>query len=170
MTEGLLDGEIRDRAAAVLDACRHAGLMLVTAESCTGGLIAAALTEIPGSSDVLDRSFVTYSYAAKSQMLGVPAGLIAAKGAVSAEVARAMAEGALAHAEAGLAIAVTGVAGPGSDSQAKPAGLVHLASALRGHATVHEVQRFGDIGRARVRRATVLSAFAHLLGRLSACS
>ena len=158
---------IHDKARAVLDACRHAGVMVVTAESCTGGLIAGALTDIAGSSDVVERGFVTYSYDSKSELLGVPASMIAEHGAVSEPVARAMAEGALAASPAQISIAVTGVAGPGSDSQTKPAGLVHLASARAGKGVLHEVREFGDIGRDAVRRATVEAALDLILFRLT---
>ncbi|MEE8532823.1 MAG: CinA family protein [Alphaproteobacteria bacterium] len=154
----MFDDAIRDQARAVLDACRAQGLMLVVAESCTGGLVAGALTEIAGASDVVERGFVTYSYESKTAMLGVPAETIAGHGAVSEEVARAMAEGALALSRAQIAIAVTGVAGPGSDSQAKPAGLVHLAAARDGKDTLHEKREFGDAGRDAVRRASVEAA------------
>ncbi len=141
--------------------------MLAVAESCTGGLVIGALTEIAGSSDVVERGFVTYSNESKSQMLGVAPGLIVAHGAVSEPVARAMAEGALVSSRARLSIAVTGVAGPGSDSQAKPAGLVHLAAARHGKETLHEKHAFGDIGRDAVRRATVAAALDVVLRRLS---
>ena len=165
----MFDDTIHDKARAVLDACREAGAMLAVAESCTGGLLAAALTEIPGSSDVVERGFVTYSYESKSEMLGVPRDTILAHGAVSEPVARAMAEGALARADprALVSIAVTGVAGPGSDSDAKPAGLVHLAAARRGADTLHELHEFGDIGRDAVRRATVEAALDLILRRLT---
>ncbi|MGE0856745.1 MAG: CinA family protein, partial [Hyphomicrobiaceae bacterium] len=133
-------------------------LKLVTAESCTGGLIAALFTEIAGSSDVVDRGYVTYSNAAKTACLGVPAALVAKAGAVSREVAVAMAEGALAHSEAQVAIAVTGIAGPGGGSLEKPVGLVHLAAHRKGHVTRHRECRFGDIGRTAVRLATVAAA------------
>ncbi len=136
--------------------------MLATAESCTGGMIAAALTDIAGSSDVVERGFVTYSNAAKSEMLGVPADLIARVGAVSEEVARAMAMGALVHAPVDLAIAVTGIAGPGGGSAGKPVGLVHFGVARRGVPTHTEHHVFpGD--RDAVRRATVLRALEMLL-------
>ena len=163
----MFDEAIHTKARAVLDACREAGVMLVTAESCTGGLVAGALTEIAGSSDVVERGFVTYSYESKTGMLGVPAEMIAAHGAVSEPVARAMAEGALARSPARLSIAVTGVAGPGSDSDAKPAGLVHLAAARHGKEILHEKHAFGDIGRDAVRRATVAAALDVVLRRLS---
>lgn len=141
-------------AETVLVRCRAQGLLLATAESCTGGMIVAALTDIAGSSDVVERGFITYSNAAKTALLGVPAALIARHGAVSAEVAAAMAEGALAHAPVDLAIAVTGIAGPGGGTAEKPVGLVYLAVARRGGAAQVEQQIFpGD--RAAVRRATV---------------
>ncbi len=143
------------RAAAVLDEARAAGVMIATAESCTGGLIAGLLTEIAGSSDVVDRGFVTYSNQAKTEMIGVSADLIARHGAVSEPVARAMAEGALARSRAALAVAVTGIAGPGGGSPDKPVGLVHFGLARSGRPTVHLERRFGDLGRAGVRAATV---------------
>ncbi|MEX2643843.1 MAG: CinA family protein [Acetobacterales bacterium] len=149
---------LRDRAEAVLAACRRQGLMLATAESCTGGMIAAALTEIAGSSAVVERGFVTYSNEAKSELLGVPAGLIVSHGAVSEPVARAMAEGALAHSRAGIAVSVTGIAGPDGGSAEKPVGLVHIAAARRGGPTVHARHVFaGD--RAKVRTDSVAAAF-----------
>jgi nicotinamide-nucleotide amidase len=154
--------DINAASVALLDACRAKGWKLATAESCTGGLIAGALTAIPGSSDVVDRGFVTYSNAAKVEMLGVSPALIAAHGAVSEEVARAMAEGALAQSRADLAAAVTGIAGPGGGSAAKPVGLVHLAAAARAGATLHLECRFGDIGRDAVREATVREALGLL--------
>src|SRR5690349_16206314 len=144
-------------AAAVLAACRARGLTLATAESCTGGMVAAALTDIAGSSDVVERGFVTYSNSAKSELLGVPAPLIAAEGAVSEAVALAMAEGALAHAPVDLAVAVTGIAGPGGATPAKPVGLVHFAVARRGTATRREHHVFGG-DRAAVRHAAAQRA------------
>jgi nicotinamide-nucleotide amidase len=146
--------DLLTEAEALLAACRTAGLRIVTAESCTGGLIAALLTEIPGSSDVVDRGMVVYSNDAKAAQLGVPPALIVAHGAVSEEVARAMAEGALRHADAQLSIAVTGVAGPGGGTPHKPVGLVHLASARAGGSVIHERRVFpGD--RAAIRLASV---------------
>lgn len=145
-------------AEDVLRLARGAGLTIATAESCTGGLVAGALTEIPGSSDVVDRGFVTYSNAAKAAMLGVPEALLAAHGAVSEEVARAMAEGALERAGVGLAVAITGVAGPGGGSAEKPVGLVHFAAVRRGSPPLHHERRFGDLGRAEVRRLSVIEA------------
>jgi nicotinamide-nucleotide amidase len=153
---------LRDEAARLLEACRKAGVRIATAESCTGGLIAALLTEIAGSSDVVERGFVTYSNEAKIESLGVPADLIAAHGAVSEPVARTMAEGALAHARADIAVSVTGVAGPGGGSAAKPVGLVYLAAARKGRATLHQECRFGDIGRDGVRLKSVDAALALL--------
>ncbi|MDQ3558935.1 MAG: CinA family protein [Pseudomonadota bacterium] len=151
--------QLVEQAAALLEACRSQQLMIASAESCTGGLIAAMLTGVPGSSDVFERGFVTYSNAAKREMLGVPANLIDVCGAVSPEVARAMASGALAHSRADLSIAVTGVAGPGGGSAEKPVGLVHLAAARRNGPVLHRELRTGDIGRKGVRQASVAEAF-----------
>jgi nicotinamide-nucleotide amidase len=148
-------------AAALLDLLRGRGLMLVTAESCTGGLIASLLTEFSGSSDVFERGFVTYSNAAKEESLGVPHDLIVAHGAVSAEVARAMAQGALSHSRADLAVAVTGIAGSGGGTAEKPVGLVHIAAA-RSEKIIHRECRFGDIGREGVRLASVEAALEML--------
>lgn len=142
------------RAEKLLAAARAKGLKIATAESCTGGLIAGLLTEIPGSSDVVERGFVTYSNAAKEELLGVPPLILAAHGAVSPETARAMAQGALKHSHADLAVAVTGIAGPGGGSGKKPVGLVYVAAA-RGDKTIHREYRFGDVGRALVRSQTI---------------
>jgi nicotinamide-nucleotide amidase len=150
---------LADEAAALLALCRAAGVKLATAESCTGGLAAAALTEVPGSSDVFERGFVTYSNAAKTDLLGVPAGLIEAHGAVSEPVARAMAQRTLDASNADLSVAVTGIAGPGGGSSEKPVGLVHIAAARRGGRIEHRALRLGDIGRRQVRAASVLEAF-----------
>lgn len=146
-----------DQAETLLDRARTAGVMITTAESCTGGLVSALLTEIPGASDVVDRGFVTYSNAAKTEMLGVPARLIESHGAVSDAVARSMAEEALLRSNADIAVSVTGVAGPGG-SERKPAGLVHFALARRDGPTLAEVHRFGDRGRDAVRLASVATA------------
>ena len=154
--------ELLLRAAALLDLCRARHLHIATAESCTGGLIAALLTEIAGSSDVFERGFVTYSNAAKTELLGVEVGMIAAHGAVSEQVARAMAEGAVANSAAELAVAVTGIAGPGGGCAEKPVGLVHIAVARRGGAVAHRRCEFGDIGRAQVRTATIAVALEML--------
>jgi nicotinamide-nucleotide amidase len=143
------------RAAALLDRYKAAGLKIVTAESCTGGLIAGLLTEVPGSSAVVERGFVVYSNEAKAAMLGVPTEVIAAHGAVSEATARAMAEGALKNALADVAVSVTGVAGPDGGSAEKPVGLVWFGCARRGAETIARVERFGPIGRAAVRLASV---------------
>lgn len=145
-------------AEEALRLARGLGLMIVTAESCTGGLVAAALTEIPGSSAAFDRGFVTYSNAAKTAMLGVPTALLDEHGAVSEPVARAMAEGALAASGADLSVAITGIAGPGGGSEAKPVGLVHFAAARTGRPTLNRERRFGDVGRSEVRRLSVIAA------------
>jgi nicotinamide-nucleotide amidase len=145
-------------AAALLEVCRRQGWMLATAESCTGGLIAATLTEVAGSSDVLDRGFVTYSNQSKMDMLGVPGALLAAHGAVSEPIARTMADGALARSRAEIAVAVTGVAGPGGGSVEKPVGLVWFGLAQRGQAVASERVVFpGD--RTAIREAAVRQAF-----------
>jgi nicotinamide-nucleotide amidase len=153
----MFDAEIVLLSSRLLARCRMAGLKLATAESCTGGLIAAALTEIAGSSDVVDRGFVTYSNEAKVAMLGVPMGLILAVGAVSEAVAGRMAAGAIAHSLADIAVSVTGVAGPGGGSLEKPVGTVWFGSARRGGAVRTERKVFaGD--RSAVRRATLVHA------------
>jgi nicotinamide-nucleotide amidase len=149
-------------ARALLDLCRARRLTIAAAESCTGGLLAATLTEIPGSSDVFDRGFVTYSNDAKTAMLGVPVDLLATFGAVSRETAQAMASGALAQAGVDLAVAITGIAGPGGAMPGKPVGLVHFAAASRGGGLSHRARQFGDIGRAGVRRESVRQALAML--------
>jgi nicotinamide-nucleotide amidase len=139
-------------AAALIERYRRAGLRIVTAESCTGGMVAAQLTDIAGASDVVERGFVTYSNEAKAEMLGVPVALLAQYGAVSVQVARSMADGALSHARADIAIAVTGIAGPGGATPGKPVGLVYLAVARRGRDSHVERQHFsGD--RQAVRQA-----------------
>ena len=152
---------------ALADSLRARGAKIATAESCTGGLIAAACTAVAGSSDWFERGFVTYSNAAKTELLGVDAALIAAHGAVSEEVARAMAEGALAHSHANLAVAVTGIAGPGGTTQGKPVGTVWLALAQRGAATRSELLQLGG-DRSAVREQTVQHALARLLGAATA--
>ncbi len=152
------DPELTAQAQQLIDLCRRKRLMLATAESCTGGLIAAALTSVPGSSEVFDAGFITYSNTAKRAMIGVPAALLAKSGAVSEEVARAMAEGALRHCKADIAIAVTGVAGPGGGTASKPVGLVHCAAASRTGRIVHQELRLGEIGRGAVRSNTVRHA------------
>ena len=154
--------DLRERAAALLKAYEGRSLMIATAESCTGGLVAALLTEIAGSSAVVERGFVTYSNEAKTELVGVPADLIAAHGAVSEPVARAMAEGALAHSRAHVAVAITGIAGPGGATAAKPVGLVHFGLARRGAPVVHLERRYGDPGREIVRRRAVEDALGLL--------
>lgn len=139
--------------AAFLDRARKAGARVATAESCTGGMIAAALTDIAGSSDVVDRGFVTYSNAAKKDMLGVGAATLDAFGAVSEQVAREMADGALTRSDADLAVSVTGIAGPGG-SEFKPEGRVCFGLAVRGGPTRTETVEFGALGRAKVREAS----------------
>ncbi len=155
----MFDHEIREAAEQVLVTCRKNKLKVVTAESCTGGLIAAALTAIAGSSDVVDRGFVTYSNEAKREMIGVPWDAILGHGAVSEPVARAMAAGALARSNADIAVSVTGVAGPGGGSDEKPVGLVHLGAVRTGFEPIVERHVFpGD--RDQIRRLTVLTALA----------
>jgi nicotinamide-nucleotide amidase len=158
----MADPQTRAAATALLDLCKANKLMLATAESCTGGLVAGALTDIAGSSAVVDRGFVTYTDEAKQQMLDVPGGTLERQGAVSRETAEAMARGALAHSLADIAVAITGIAGPGGGSAAKPVGLVHFAAASRGGRLIHRERRYGDIGRAEVRRRSVLEALAML--------
>ena len=151
--------------ADLLGLARAQGVRIATAESCTGGMVAAALTDIPGSSDVVERGFVTYSNAAKMDMLGVRAETLAAHGAVSEEVAREMAEGALTHAPVQLAVSITGIAGPGG-SEFKPEGRVCFGIAATGHATQTETVEFGALGRDRVRAAARDHALALLQGAL----
>ncbi|TGQ47719.1 MULTISPECIES: CinA family protein [unclassified Mesorhizobium] len=145
-------------ANALLQACQRRGIMLATAESCTGGMIIAALTDIAGSSTVVDRGFITYSNEAKTEMLGVSAVMLDAHGAVSRETAIEMAAGALARSHAGLTLAVTGIAGPGGGSAEKPVGLVWFGIAVRGRPAVAERQLFADKGRDFIRRETVRHA------------
>jgi nicotinamide-nucleotide amidase len=152
-------------AEALLDACRTRGIRLATAESCTGGLIAATLTAVPGASDVMERGFVTYSNDAKIELLGVPRELIARVGAISDEVAAAMAEGALARSHADIAVSVTGVAGPGGGSPEKPVGLVCFGLAQRGRPVANDRRIFhGD--RTAIRAAAVAHAFALIRARV----
>src|SRR5215468_2308701 len=158
----MVDAELSERARALLDLCRTKKLKIAAAESCTGGLLAATLTEIAGSSDVFERGLVTYSNEAKQTMLGVAPTTLAKHGAVSRETAEAMAKGALAHAPVDLAVSITGVAGPGGGSAEKPVGLVHFAAAARDGRLVHREMRYGDIGRTEVRRRSVLQALAML--------
>lgn len=152
-------------ASEVLTLARAAGVMVATAESCTGGLVVGALTAIAGSSDVVDRGFVTYSNAAKREMLGVRAETLAAHGAVSEEVAAEMVLGALSHSGAGLAVSITGIAGPGG-SEFKPEGRVCFGIARKGGNTTTETIEFGPLGRAEVRAASVQHALILLRGAL----
>src|SRR5437762_1526108 len=158
----MIDAETRALATRVLEACPARRWTVATAESCTGGLVAGALTEIAGSSDVVDRGFVTYSDAAKMAMLGVSETTLAAYGAVSRQTAEAMATGALERAGVDLTVAITGIAGPGGGSVTKPVGLVHFAAATR-ERLMHREKRYGDIGRAKVRRLSVIEALNMLL-------
>lgn len=151
-------------AVRVLETCRARGWKIATAESCTGGLVAGALTEIAGSSDVVDRGFITYSNAAKTAMLGVPEAILAQHGAVSRQTAEAMARGALERAGVDLTVAITGVAGPGGGSAEKPVGLVHLAAVTRNsEARIERKMLYGDRGRAEIRRLSVIEALNVLL-------
>lgn len=149
-------------ARALIDAARQTGHRIATAESCTGGMVATAITDIPGSSDVFDCGFVTYSNAAKTRMLGVPSEVIAAHGAVSEEVARAMADGALNKSAASIAVAITGIAGPGG-SEHKPEGRVCFGFARQGAPTRSETVEFGALGRETVRRVATSHALDLLL-------
>jgi nicotinamide-nucleotide amidase len=155
------------RAERLLSACRDNKIKIATAESCTGGLIAGCLTAVAGSSDVVERGFVTYSNEAKTEMLGVPGELILRVGAVSEEVSRAMAEGALEHSRAQLALAVTGIAGPGGGTEEKPVGLVHLSCARQGGATRH-LRRMFEGDRDAVRTAAVETALDMALEAIKA--
>ena len=154
----MIGPRLRAAAERVLDLCRARGLMVATAESCTGGLVAAALTEIAGSSDVVDRGFVTYSNAAKEAMLGVPPATLKRYGAVSAQTAAAMAAGALRYSQANLSVAITGIAGPVGGTRTKPVGLVHFAAASRDGRRLARTRRYGRIGRSRVRERSVAEA------------
>ena len=156
----LFPDDLLDDAEALLLELQRRSLLLATAESCTGGLVCGVLTEVPGASTVLERGFVTYSNAAKTEMLGVDAALISQHGAVSEEVAHAMAQGALDHAPVDLAVSVTGIAGPEGGSIEKPVGLVFVAGARAGLATLCHEYRFGDLGRYAIRLASVRQALA----------
>ena len=158
--------EIETLARLLIDEARERSLRIVTAESCTGGLVAGAICSIPGASDVFERGFVVYTNRAKQELLGVPGDLIADLGAVSEPVARMMAEGALEASNAHVAVAITGVAGPGGGSDEKPVGLVHFA-ACGPAGLIHREERFGDIGREAVRLASVRVALDMLADRLA---
>ena len=159
----LFPDDIEAQARRIIETFSARKLMVSTAESCTGGLIAGALTEIAGSSAVVDRGFVTYTNDAKTDMLGVPSSVLATHGAVSRETALLMATGALLRSRAGLAVAVTGIAGPGGGSAEKSVGLVHLAARGRTGKILHREMRYGDIGRTEIRLATVRTALEMLL-------
>lgn len=161
MTDSLPPSRTK-RAADLLRSYEARGWRIATAESCTGGLVAALLTEIAGSSAVVDRGFVTYSNEAKTEMLGVPPDVLALHGAVSEAVARAMADGALRRSRADVAVAITGIAGPGGATATKPVGLVHFGLAQAGRATRHLERRYGDQGRAKVRERAVEDALSLL--------
>ncbi|WP_197729285.1 CinA family protein [Rhizobium ruizarguesonis] len=164
----LFPQDIVSTAEAIIRDFAAAGLMVSTAESCTGGLIAGALTEISGSSAVVDRGFVTYTNSAKVDMLGVQAETLLRFGAVSEETARQMAHGALFRSRAEIAVAVTGIAGPGGGSAEKPVGLVHLAAKSRAGALIHRKMHYGDIGRSEVRLATIRTALEMVRSLLAA--
>ena len=167
MTERIeIDAKLLVQAGELLATCRACGETVATAESCTGGLLAATLTAIPGSSEMFERGFVTYSNSAKSEMLGVPFWLIERHGGVSEDVARAMAGGALTHSRASLAVAVTGIAGPDGGTPEKPIGLVHFAAGRRNEPIRHERVLFGDLGRVEIRRRSVERALGLLLSLL----
>lgn len=162
----MFDAEVLAAARAVIDANRAAGLTVCTAESCTGGLVAGALTEIAGASDVLERGFVTYSNEAKLETLGVNIHILETFGAVSVAVAWAMAQGALVHSHADVAVAITGIAGPGGGSAMKPVGTVVFARARRGEdpdVVVADTKCFGDLGRSEIRRQAALVALELLM-------
>lgn len=159
----MFSDDLQSLAREVIEGCRRRGWMVATAESCTGGLIAACLTEIAGSSVAVDRGFVTYHNDAKRDVLGVAQSLLDRVGAVSEEVARAMAEGALNASQATVAVSCTGVAGPGGGSPDKPVGLVHMAVARRGGATRHQRMTYGEIGRDAVREKTVRDALGMVM-------
>jgi nicotinamide-nucleotide amidase len=166
-----LDTALVAQAMKLLELCQAKDLHLVTAESCTGGLVAGVLTEAPGASKVVEGGFVTYSNRAKHDVLNVPDELLARYGAVSEPVARAMAAGALEETpDADLAVAITGIAGPGGGSEGKPVGLVHFAGARRGGPQLHRECRFGDIGRGAVRRASIVVALEVLTELAQAAS
>jgi nicotinamide-nucleotide amidase len=154
----MIEDELRGAAKRVLALCRARGLRIATAESCTGGLVAAALTEIAGSSDVVECGFVTYSDAAKQAMLGVPPATLKRHGAVSGETAAAMAAGALKNSQAALSVAITGIAGPGGGTKQKPVGLVYFAAARRDGKRIARKRLFGKIGRRRVRLRSLAQA------------
>jgi nicotinamide-nucleotide amidase len=163
----MFDEQLLMLARLTLDEAQQRRLKIATAESCTGGLIAGLLTEVPGSSATVERGFIVYSNRAKEEMLGVPGDLIADMGAVSEPVARALAEGALRESRANLAVAVTGVAGPGGGTALKPVGLVHIAVARENRPIFHQALRLGDIGRTAIRRETIVTSLEMLRSMMS---
>ncbi|WP_174801022.1 CinA family protein [Martelella limonii] len=164
----MIDADIAERARILIEHCKEAGMMIATAESCTGGMVVAALTDIAGSSAVVDRGYITYSNQAKVEMLGVTAQTLETYGAVSRETALQMSAGALLRSGADLAIAVTGIAGPTGGTPEKPIGLVHLAARDRRGRLHHIESRYGDIGRQGIRLATVQTALGMLEGLIQA--
>lgn len=158
----MLDDDIVEAARRLLDICRRKKLTVATVESCTAGLVAGTLTEVPGTSSILDRGYVTYSNEAKQEMVGVSAATLKAHGAVSPQTASEMVRGAMARAPVDLAVSVTGIAGPDGGTPEKPVGLVYFAAASRSGALIQDEKRFGDIGRADVRKQSVLQAFRML--------
>jgi nicotinamide-nucleotide amidase len=163
----MFDRQLIIEAKDTLDMLRDGGLMVATAESCTGGLVAGLLTSIAGSSAMVERGFVTYSNEAKTEMLGVPMGMIEQYGAVSEQVAREMAEGALRNSRANIAVSVTGIAGPGGGSRDKPVGLVHFACAGKEKLTHHVRMEYGNLGRDETRHASVGMALAMIRAQIS---
>ena len=166
MMNSMFPLEINSKASSILKVCKQKGITIITAESCTGGLIAGCLTEIPGSSSVIEGGFVTYSNQAKVSMLSIKLEQLDQYGAVSEEVARSMAEGALGSSKADIAIACTGVAGPGGATETKPVGLVHLSCASRKHPTLHKKCNFSG-ERSTIRLATVEAAFGLIEAQLN---
>jgi nicotinamide-nucleotide amidase len=155
----MLDDDIVLAAKNLLEICKRKNLLVATAESCTAGLIAGTLTEVPGTSSILDRGYVTYSNEAKHEMLGVSRDILDKHGAVSRQTAEAMARGVLGLSRVHIAVSVTGIAGPDGGSEKKPVGLVHFACASRSGKLIHAEKRYGDIGRSQVRKHSVLQAF-----------
>lgn len=158
----MLDDDIVEAAKQLLAICKRKNLLVATAESCTAGLVAGTLSEVPGVSSILDRGYVTYSNEAKHEMLGVPRETLEKHGAVSRETAEAMVRGVLGHARVNLAVSVTGIAGPDGGTAEKPVGLVHFAAGTRTGKLMHVEKHFGNPGRATVRKQSVLQAFRML--------
>lgn len=158
----MLDDDLADAANRLLAICKGKGLTIATAESCTAGLVAGILADVPGVSSMLERGFITYSNEAKQEMLGVRLETLASHGAVSRETAEEMAKGALINAPVDLAVSVTGIAGPDGGTPNKPVGLVHFGAASRSGRLIHSEQRYGDIGRSEIRKRSVLQAFRML--------